>query len=140
MVWWEFGIVNVFCQHSAAHFLFYCIQAILCPYSFSIPKQSAETPHMQHLTLKIYIFNIIFIYHRAYADAGPSVQHSEQPDGEGADFVKDTDSGTEGERSVEASSGDEEAKDEGGEGKKKKARSGFRDRKVINTHAHRFGI
>lgn len=95
---------------------------------------------MQQLPLKIYIFNDIFIYHRAYADAGPSVQHSEQADGEGADFVKDTDSGTEGERSVEASSGDEEAKDEGGEGKKKKARSGFRDRKVINTHVRRFGI
>lgn len=33
---------------------------------------------------------------------------------------------------MESSSGDEEAKDEGEEGKKKKPRSGFRDRKVIN--------
>lgn len=69
---------------------------------------------------------------RAYADAGPSVQHSEQQDGEGVDFVRGTDSEAESEKSVEASSGDEEAKEEGGEGKKKKARSGFRDRKVIN--------
>lgn len=68
---------------------------------------------------------------RAYADAGPSVRHSEQPDGEGADFVRDADSEAESEKSVEASSGDEEAK-EGGEVKKKKQRSGFRDRKVIN--------
>lgn len=78
------------------------------------------------------------IYPRAHAEAGPSVQHSEQPDGEAADFAKDADSGAESERSVEASSGDDEAKDEGGEGKKKKPRSGFRDRKVINTHAHKF--
>lgn len=69
---------------------------------------------------------------RAYADAGPSVRHSEQPGEEGPDFVRDTDSDSESEKSVEASSGDEEAKDEGGEGKKKKPRSGFRDRKVIN--------
>nr|XP_046258348.1 calcium uptake protein 1, mitochondrial isoform X2 [Scatophagus argus] len=71
------------------------------------------------------------LWKRAYADAGPSVQHSEQPDREGVDFVKDTDSETGSEKSVEASSGDEESKDEGGEGKKKKARSGFRDRKVM---------
>lgn len=69
---------------------------------------------------------------RAYADAGPSVRHFEQPGGEEADFVRDTDSETESEKSVEASSGDEEAKDEGAEAKKKKPRSGFRDRKVIN--------
>lgn len=79
------------------------------------------------------------IYPSAYADAGPSVQHSEHPDGEAADFVKDADSGVETDGSVEASSGDEEAKDDGGEGKKKKPRSGFRDRKVINTLAHQFG-
>lgn len=78
-------------------------------------------------------------YPRANADAGPSVQHSERPHEEAADFVKDPDSGVETEGSVEASSGDEEAKDEGGEGKKKKPRSGFRDRKVINTPAHQFG-
>lgn len=69
---------------------------------------------------------------RAYADAGPSVQHSAEAAGEEADFVKDADSDSE--KSVEASSGDDEAKDEDeeGEGKKKKPRSGFRDRKVIN--------
>ncbi|XP_010728580.1 calcium uptake protein 1, mitochondrial isoform X2 [Larimichthys crocea] len=71
------------------------------------------------------------LWKRAHADAGPSVQHSEQPSGEGVDFVRDTDSETESEKSVEASSGDDEAKDEGGEGKKKKPRSGFRDRKVM---------
>ncbi|KAM7408945.1 hypothetical protein PAMA_002594 [Pampus argenteus] len=71
------------------------------------------------------------LWTRAYADAGPSVRHSEQPSGEEADFVSDTYSETESEKSVEASSGDEEAKDEGGEGKKKKPRSGFRDRKVM---------
>lgn len=81
---------------------------------------------------------------RAYADAGPSVQHSEQSSGEGVDFARDTDSETESEKSVEASSGDEEAKDGGkdedGEGKKKKARSGFRDRKVINKHLAKSSI
>lgn len=69
----------------------------------------------------------LFLYFRAYAEAGPSVQHSEQQDGEEDDFVSDS----EEEQSVE-SSNDDEAKDDGGEGKKKKARSGFRDRKVIN--------
>lgn len=44
-----------------------------------------------------------------------------------------SDTETESENSVETSSGDE-AKDDGGEGKKKKARTGFRDRKVINKH------
>lgn len=33
---------------------------------------------------------------------------------------------------METSGGDAEGKDEAGEGKKKKPRSGFRDRKVIN--------
>lgn len=46
--------------------------------------------------------------------------------------MRGSDSETESEKSVEASSGGDEAKDEGGEGKKKKPRSGFRDRKVIN--------
>ncbi|XP_054885571.1 calcium uptake protein 1, mitochondrial isoform X2 [Poeciliopsis prolifica] len=65
------------------------------------------------------------LWNRAYADAGPSVQHSERVAGEEADFVRDTDS----EKSVESSSGDEGTQDE--EGKKKKPRSGFRDRKVM---------
>ncbi|XP_061766480.1 calcium uptake protein 1, mitochondrial isoform X2 [Nerophis ophidion] len=68
------------------------------------------------------------LWKRAYADAGPSVQHSEMQDGE-ADFVKDSES--ESEKSVKASSGDDEAKNENGEGKKKKPRIGFRDRKVM---------
>lgn len=63
---------------------------------------------------------------RAYAEAGPSVQHSEQRDREEEDFVSDS----EEEKSVESSN--DEAKEDGGEGKKKKPRSGFRDRKVIN--------
>ncbi|XP_019950202.1 calcium uptake protein 1, mitochondrial isoform X2 [Paralichthys olivaceus] len=71
------------------------------------------------------------LWKRAYADAGSSVRHSEQPGGEEADFMRDTDSETESEKSVEASSGDKEVKDEGAEGKKKKPRSGFRDRKVM---------
>ncbi|XP_022599591.1 calcium uptake protein 1, mitochondrial isoform X3 [Seriola dumerili] len=71
------------------------------------------------------------LWKRAYADAGPSVRHSEQPGGQEADFVRDTDSETESEKSVEATSGDNETKDEAGEGKKKKPRSGFRDRKVM---------
>lgn len=49
--------------------------------------------------------------------------------------MRDTDSEEESEKSMEASGGDDEAKDEGGEGKKKKPRSGFRDRKVINKHS-----
>lgn len=48
--------------------------------------------------------------------------------------MRGSDSETESEKSVEASSGGDEAKDEGGEGKKKKPRSGFRDRKVINKN------
>lgn len=63
---------------------------------------------------------------RAYAEAGPSVQLSEQRDREEEDFV----SGSEEEKSVESSN--DEAKEDGGEGKKKKPRSGFRDRKVID--------
>ncbi|XP_062256610.1 calcium uptake protein 1, mitochondrial isoform X1 [Platichthys flesus] len=71
------------------------------------------------------------LWKRAYADAGSSVRHSEQPGGEEADFMRDTESETESEKSVEASNGDKEVKDEGAEEKKKKPRSGFRDRKVM---------
>ncbi|KAM6916397.1 calcium uptake protein 1, mitochondrial isoform 1-T1 [Xenentodon cancila] len=67
------------------------------------------------------------LWKRAYADAGPSVRHSEEPSGEEPDFVRDTES----EKSVEPSSGDEDVSEEGGEGKKKKPRVGFRDRKVM---------
>lgn len=70
---------------------------------------------------------VSFFFIRAYAEAGPSVQHSEQRDREVEDLVSDSDE----EKSVE-SSNDDEAKDDAGEGKKKKPRSGFRDRKVIN--------
>ncbi|KAG7230111.1 hypothetical protein INR49_009831 [Caranx melampygus] len=71
------------------------------------------------------------LWKRAYADAGPSVRNSEQPGGQEADFGKEADSETESEKSVEATCGDKDEKDEGGEGKKKKPRSGFRDRKVM---------
>ncbi|XP_077470369.1 calcium uptake protein 1, mitochondrial isoform X2 [Stigmatopora argus] len=67
------------------------------------------------------------LWKRAYADAGPSVRHSHPQNGE--DFVKASDS--ESENTVETSSSDDEAKNESGEGKKKKPRSGFRDRKVM---------
>lgn len=70
------------------------------------------------------------LWKRAYADAGSSVRHSEQPVREEPDFGRHADSETESEKSVEASSGDDDEKDEGGE-KKKKQRSGFRDRKVM---------
>lgn len=46
--------------------------------------------------------------------------------------MKDTVSEAEAEKAMEASSGDEELAEEGGEERKKKQRSGFRDRKVIN--------
>ncbi|XP_037534398.1 calcium uptake protein 1, mitochondrial isoform X3 [Nematolebias whitei] len=69
------------------------------------------------------------LWKKAYADAGPSVGHSTQPASEDAVFGRDSE--TESEKSLESSSGDEEAKDEGEEGKKKKPRSGFRDRKVM---------
>ncbi|XP_077586013.1 calcium uptake protein 1, mitochondrial isoform X1 [Stigmatopora nigra] len=67
------------------------------------------------------------LWKRAYAEAGPSVRHSHPQNGE--EFVKASD--TESENTVEASSSDDEAKNESGEGKKKKQRSGFRDRKVM---------
>uniref|UniRef100_A0A671YSQ8 Calcium uptake protein 1, mitochondrial n=1 Tax=Sparus aurata TaxID=8175 RepID=A0A671YSQ8_SPAAU len=70
------------------------------------------------------------LWKRAYADSGPSVQHTEHPGTEQADFVRDTEAEMDSEKSVEASSGDEDSKDEG-VGKKKKPRSGFRDRKVM---------
>ncbi|CAL9688057.1 unnamed protein product [Knipowitschia caucasica] len=66
---------------------------------------------------------------RAYADAGPSVQHTEPQRKEEADFYEK--SVAESDQSVEASSGDEESKEEGEGGRKKKPRSGFRDRKVM---------
>ena len=75
---------------------------------------------------------------RAYADAGPSVRHAERPEPEEAAFVKEeaeveseseSEAEAESETSVEASGGEEE----GAVGKKKKPRSGFRDRKVINN-------
>ncbi|XP_029376453.1 calcium uptake protein 1, mitochondrial isoform X2 [Echeneis naucrates] len=69
------------------------------------------------------------LWTRANADAGPSVRHSEQPAGQEADFVRESE--TESEKSVESTSGDKEGGEEGGEGKKKKPRSGFRDRKVM---------
>uniref|UniRef100_A0A3Q3FAQ6 Calcium uptake protein 1, mitochondrial n=1 Tax=Labrus bergylta TaxID=56723 RepID=A0A3Q3FAQ6_9LABR len=72
------------------------------------------------------------LWKRAHTEAGPSViHHCEVPEAEADSFVKETDPKTESERSVEASSGDEESADDGGEGKKKKPRSGFRDRKVM---------
>ncbi|KAK7902198.1 hypothetical protein WMY93_018967 [Mugilogobius chulae] len=71
------------------------------------------------------------MWKRAYADAGPSVQHTEAQRKEEADFVSDEQSMAESDQSVEASSGDEESKEEGEGGRKKKQRSGFRDRKVM---------
>ncbi|XP_056292001.1 calcium uptake protein 1, mitochondrial [Pseudoliparis swirei] len=70
------------------------------------------------------------LWKSAYAEAASSVRHSDQAGGEGVDFVRDAAAETESEKSVEASSADEEA-NEGGEEKKKKPRSGFRDRKVM---------
>ncbi|XP_008320505.1 calcium uptake protein 1, mitochondrial isoform X2 [Cynoglossus semilaevis] len=68
------------------------------------------------------------LWKRAYADAGSSVRHSEQLKEEEKDFLT---SESDSEKSVETSGGDAEGKDEAGEGKKKKPRSGFRDRKVM---------
>ena len=65
---------------------------------------------------------------RAYADADPSVKHSQRPEEKEEQFVKEAES----ESFVEAS-GREEGEEDGGDGKKKKKqRTGFRDRKVIN--------
>lgn len=71
------------------------------------------------------------MWKRAYAEAGPSVQHTEPQGKEEADFLNETQSVAESDQSVEASSGDEESKEEGDGGRKKKPRSGFRDRKVM---------
>ncbi|XP_014013450.1 calcium uptake protein 1, mitochondrial isoform X1 [Salmo salar] len=68
------------------------------------------------------------LWTRAYADAGPSVEHDEHPEAKEAGFVKEAES--EAESSVEASDG-EEGEEGGADGKKKKPRSGFRDRKVM---------
>jgi len=81
--------------------------------------------------LKRFQSGLFFLKTSAYAEAASSVRHSDQAGGEGVDFVRDAAAETESEKSVEASSADEEA-NEGGEEKKKKPRSGFRDRKVIN--------
>lgn len=71
------------------------------------------------------------MWKRAYAEAGPSVQHTEQQRKEEADFMNEAQPVAESDQSVEASSGDEESKEEGDGGRKKKPRSGFRDRKVM---------
>ncbi|XP_030234137.1 calcium uptake protein 1, mitochondrial isoform X2 [Gadus morhua] len=75
------------------------------------------------------------LWTRAYADAGPSVRHAEGAEPEAEEFPKDAESDVESDKSVEATSGEEEGGEEeggaGGEGKKKKVRSGFRDRKVM---------
>ncbi|XP_055720032.1 calcium uptake protein 1, mitochondrial [Salvelinus fontinalis] len=68
------------------------------------------------------------LWTRAYADAGPSVELDEHPEAKEAGFVKVAES--EAESSVEASDG-EEGEEGGADGKKKKPRSGFRDRKVM---------
>uniref|UniRef100_A0AAY5K1Z1 Calcium uptake protein 1, mitochondrial n=1 Tax=Esox lucius TaxID=8010 RepID=A0AAY5K1Z1_ESOLU len=62
------------------------------------------------------------LWTRAYADAGPSVKHDDRPE------AKEEESEAESESSVETS-GREEGEEDGG--KKKKTRSGFRDRKVM---------
>lgn len=53
--------------------------------------------------------------------------------------LKDVTEEAESEGALESSSGDEED-EAGSDGKKKKQRVGFRDRKVINTHAHHLKI
>lgn len=71
---------------------------------------------------------------RAYAEAGSSVKHEEQMEEE--EPLKDVAEEAESDGALESSSGGEE--DEvGSEGKKKKQRVGFRDRKVNNAqHVH----
>uniref|UniRef100_A0A4W5JUA4 Uncharacterized protein n=1 Tax=Hucho hucho TaxID=62062 RepID=A0A4W5JUA4_9TELE len=70
--------------------------------------------------------NAGLLWTRAYAHVDPSVKHSQRPEEKEAEFVKEAES----ESFVEAS-GREEGEEGGGDGKKKKQRSGFRDRKVI---------
>ncbi|XP_016426828.1 calcium uptake protein 1, mitochondrial isoform X5 [Sinocyclocheilus rhinocerous] len=68
------------------------------------------------------------LWTRAYAEAGPSVKHEEQMKEE--EPLKDVVEEAESDGALESSSGEEE--DEAGtEGKKKKQRVGFRDRKVM---------
>ncbi|KAJ8359839.1 hypothetical protein SKAU_G00163640 [Synaphobranchus kaupii] len=69
------------------------------------------------------------LWTRANADAGPSVRHEERADPEEAGPAKEAES-EETEGTVEASSADEGG-EVGSDGKKKKPRSGFRDRKVM---------
>lgn len=97
-----------------------------------VTQKCKSKPLFVDITEILLICNVIFFKNRAYADAGPSVQHTEQHGKEEADFVKDTVSEAESENAMEASSGDEDLVEEGGEERKKKQRSGFRDRKVIN--------
>ncbi|XP_036811464.1 calcium uptake protein 1, mitochondrial-like [Oncorhynchus mykiss] len=71
--------------------------------------------------------NAGLLWTRAYADADPSVKHSQRPEEKEEQFVKEAES----ESFVEAS-GREEGEEDGGDGKKKKKqRTGFRDRKVM---------
>lgn len=69
---------------------------------------------------------------RAYAEAGSSVKHEEQIKEEEKDVAEEVES----DDALESSSGGEED-EAGSEGKRKKQRVGFRDRKVINSqHSH----
>ncbi|XP_036402345.1 calcium uptake protein 1, mitochondrial isoform X1 [Megalops cyprinoides] len=70
------------------------------------------------------------LWTRANAEAGSSVRHEDRPDPDQAGPAKEAESEVESEGSVEPSSGEEE-EEAGAEGKKKKPRSGFRDRKVM---------
>ncbi|XP_061084044.1 calcium uptake protein 1, mitochondrial [Conger conger] len=70
------------------------------------------------------------LWTRANAEAGPSVRHEERAEPEEAGPGKEAEPEEESEGAVEASSG-EESSEAGSEEKKKKPRSGFRDRKVM---------
>ncbi|KAJ8418054.1 hypothetical protein AAFF_G00137630 [Aldrovandia affinis] len=72
------------------------------------------------------------LWTRASAEAGPSVKHEERPEPEEAGPAKEAESESEAESegTVEPSSGGEE-EGVGPDGKKKKPRTGFRDRKVM---------
>ncbi|XP_030626738.1 calcium uptake protein 1, mitochondrial isoform X1 [Chanos chanos] len=67
------------------------------------------------------------LWTRAYTEAGSSVKHEEQEDEE---TLKDVEAKSDSDSMVESSGGEEE-EDAGSEGKKKKPRIGFRDRKVM---------
>uniref|UniRef100_A0A8C6UXH3 Calcium uptake protein 1, mitochondrial n=1 Tax=Neogobius melanostomus TaxID=47308 RepID=A0A8C6UXH3_9GOBI len=71
------------------------------------------------------------MWKRAYAEAGPSVHHTEQQRKEEEDIMIAAQSVAKSDQSVEASSEDEESKEEGDKDRTKKPRSGFRDRKVM---------